>query len=64
MPARPAAEVTAPAARRETWLRYVPHGQLVLFLARGWRISNDLAGTHHGEYSVLMVWPHESEPPK
>ena len=51
-------------ARRETWLRYVAHGELLRFLALGWRISNDLAGSHHGEYAVLMEWPHESEPPK
>lgn len=44
------------------WLRYVPHSQILLYLAKGWSISDDLAGTNHGFYSVLMVIESESEP--
>lgn len=44
------------------WLRYVPHAQLLRFLATGWAISDELHGTNHGEYSVLMIWEGEGEP--
>lgn len=42
------------------WLQYVPHAQIVAFLAKGWRISDELHGTNHGHYSVLMCI--ESDP--
>lgn len=45
-----------------TWLRYVPHSQMLQFLARGWTISNELHGTSHGAYSVLMQWSGDHEP--
>lgn len=44
------------------YLRYVPHGQMLLFLARGWAISDELHFTTHGQYAVLMVWGGEGEP--
>lgn len=44
------------------WLRYVPHHALLLHLAKGWRISDELHGVGHGDFSVLMVWPFETEP--
>lgn len=44
------------------WLRYVPHAQILRFLATGWAISDELHGTNHGEYSVLMIWEGEGEP--
>ncbi len=44
------------------WLRYVPHPQMLQFLARGWAISDELHGTSHGNYSVLMVWEGDGEP--
>lgn len=47
-----------------TWLKYVPHSALVLHLAKGWRISDELHFTNHGEYSTLMVWGGEGEPPR
>ena len=44
------------------WLRYVPHSQILLYLAKGWSISDDLVGTNHGNWSVLMKWDGEGEP--
>lgn len=44
------------------WLRYVPHNQILLFLARGWQISDELHGTSHGAYSVLMCIESDTEP--
>lgn len=45
-----------------TWLRYVPHGQMLLFLARGWALEDELHGASHGEHAVLMRWTREGEP--
>jgi hypothetical protein len=45
-----------------TWLRYVPHGQVLWHLAKGWTLSDDLMGTNHGAFSVLMVWAGKGEP--
>lgn len=45
-----------------TWLHYVPHARMIEFLAKGWRISDDLSGTSHGNYAVLMVWEGDGEP--
>ena len=45
-----------------TWLRYVPHPQMLKFLALGWSISDELHGTNHGNYAVLMIWEGENEP--
>lgn len=45
-----------------TWLRYVPHGDLLRFLAMGWVISDELHGTSHGNYSILMRWEGIGEP--
>ena len=44
------------------WLRYVPHAEIVGYLARGWAISDELHGVCHGNYAVLMVWTGEGEP--
>jgi hypothetical protein len=44
------------------WLRYVPHRLVAEFSARGWRLADDFAGTHHGAHAVLMVWEGEDEP--
>ena len=44
------------------WLRYVPHDDVPAYLAKGWRITSDLAGSNHGNYSVLMQWEGDSEP--
>jgi hypothetical protein len=45
-----------------TFLKYVVHGELLVHLAGGWAISDDLHGTNHGNYAVLMVWMGEGEP--
>jgi len=44
------------------WLRYVPHGRMLLFAARGWVIDDELHGTSHGNWSVLMRWAGDGEP--
>lgn len=44
------------------WLRYVIHAEVDKFLAQGWEISDDLQGTSHGQWSVLMKWTGEGEP--
>lgn len=46
------------------WLRYVPHHLVGPMLAKGWTISDDMQGTHHGNYSVIMIWRGEGEPPR
>lgn len=45
-----------------TWLRYVVLGDVGVWLAKGWTIADDMAGTHHGNYAVLMIWMGEHEP--
>lgn len=35
--------------------RYVPHDDLLIRLAQGWRFVADL-GEAHGEWSTLMWW--------
>jgi hypothetical protein len=57
----PAAE--KPKMRYQTWGKYVPHEQVTAHEARGWEWSSCLVDTHHGVHSVLMFWPHETEPP-
>ena len=47
---------------RISWLRYVPHADVARRLAAGWMISDDLSGTNHGNYAVLMIWKGEDEP--
>jgi hypothetical protein len=44
------------------FLKYVVHGEIVVHLAEGWEISDDLHGTNHGNYAVLMVWMGKGEP--
>lgn len=45
-----------------SWFRYVPHDMVEDFLAVGWIIVDDMQGTHHGAYSVLMKYTGEGEP--
>jgi hypothetical protein len=47
-----------------TWLQYVPHSRMLLFLARGWVIEDELHSASHGEHALLMRWPFEGEPPR
>lgn len=44
------------------WLKYVPLDELVVHLAKGWAVSDDLYGTNHGFYACLCVWTGEGEP--
>lgn len=44
------------------YLRYVPHAQREEYEKRGWRVVNEMADDHHGQYSVLMVYEGEGEP--
>lgn len=46
-----------------TWLRYVPHGDLLRHLALGWIIRDELHGTNHGHFAVLMIWRGDGPPP-
>lgn len=45
------------------WLKYVPHHAVEAHTKQGWVISDCLAETNHGHYSIIMQWPHEGEPP-
>lgn len=45
-----------------TWFRYVPHSALLLHLAKGWSISDELHGTHHGVHAVLCIWTGDGSP--
>lgn len=45
-----------------TWLRYVPHFQLVEFLRKGWVIEDELHGSSHAEHATLMRWGGDGEP--
>jgi hypothetical protein len=42
--------------------RLCRHGVLLRALALGWILSADL-GAVHGEWSVLVEWPHPGEGP-
>ena len=44
------------------WLRWVKLADVGSYLARGWTIRDCAAGTHHGIYSVLMLYVGEGEP--
>jgi len=44
------------------WLRYVPHRDILIYLAKGWKISDEMHNTPHGFYSVLMFIECESYP--
>jgi len=45
-----------------TWLKIVPHSEVLYHLATGWVVSDDLSGTPHGFYGVLMAYVGEGEP--
>jgi hypothetical protein len=44
------------------WLKFVPHDELLVHLAKGWAVSDDLHGSCHGFYSCLCVFTGEGEP--
>ena len=45
------------------WFRYCRHGDLVWRLATGWEWVADLGNTH-GEWSSLIRWTGDGEPPQ
>jgi hypothetical protein len=49
--------MTANMTPREWHVRYVSHYRIMEYLRLGWMVANDLGGTVHGEFSVLMSWP-------
>lgn len=56
---------TAPEMHQATtsiWFKFVKHSEILLYLAKGWSISDDLVGTSHGHWSILMQYDGEGEP--
>ena len=49
-------------AETVTWLRYVPHSLRAEYEAKGWKVSCEMEGTNHGQWSVLMIYEGEGEP--
>lgn len=45
-----------------TWLRFCPHSQMLRFLAKDWILVDELHGTNHGHWSVLLQYSGEGEP--
>ncbi len=45
-----------------TWFRYVTHSDVGRWLAKGWTVVDDLTGTNHGHYSVLMKFEGDGDP--
>lgn len=43
--------------------RFVRHADTQSYLDLGWIAHDGLKGTHHGQYSTIIEWPH-SEPPR
>jgi hypothetical protein len=41
---------------------YVRLSDVPRWIEAGWEETHSLKGTHHGDYSELMLWPHEGEP--
>jgi hypothetical protein len=57
----PAAE--KPKMRYPHSVRFVTHDKVEAAEALGYEWTSALTDTHHGEHAVLMVWPHDTEPP-
>lgn len=45
-----------------SFVRYVRHHEVEAFKSKGWVVSDDLGGTHHGFYSQILEWRGEGEP--
>jgi len=37
--------------------QFIRHNQVQDYLAKGWTVASDLAGTPHGHWSILMRAP-------
>lgn len=46
----------------ERMFKFVPNSQVRDYARLGWRASDALNDTHHGEWSTLMEWMGEGEP--
>jgi hypothetical protein len=46
----------------EQWVQFVRHHDVEGFHELGWRISDYLDGTPHGQYAVIMQWEGKGEP--
>ena len=57
-------EILLAGAGMTTWLQYVTHDRVEAYRALGWKIESTLDGSAHSNYSVLMKWVGEGEPPK
>ncbi len=44
------------------YVRYVRHNEVEAFKAKGWVVSDDLGGTHHGFHGCLMSFEGTGEP--
>lgn len=43
--------------------RFVRHHEAQAYLELGWIAHSGLKGTHHGQYSTIIEWPHHDRPP-
>jgi len=46
-----------------SWTKYIRRELAGEYERLGWEIRDSLAGTHHGEYSVIGVWKGSDNPP-
>jgi hypothetical protein len=46
-----------------SWTKYIRRELAEEYERLGWEIRDSLAGTHHGEYSVIGVWRGSEHPP-
>ena len=44
-------------------VRFVRNDEVQEYEKLGWEWTSALVDTHHGQYSSLMIWPYETEPP-
>jgi hypothetical protein len=56
-------ETEKPKMRYPHSVRFVTHEKVAAAEALGYEWTSALTDTHHGEHAVLMVWPHDTEPP-
>jgi len=44
--------------------RFVRHENAQSYLDLGWIVHDGLRGTHHGQYSTIIEWPHPDRAPE
>lgn len=49
--------------RNSHWVAYVRHHEVPEFEALGWEDLKCLQGTHHGDFSTVMIWYQNDDPP-